>query len=107
MEREVLVFLDLDGTAVPTGRLWTRTRGARSTASFEYARSWLSRRDAFALDPSLPLAPGTFHARRPLFGAITDPALDRWGERLLDRVPFRGARALVGHTVVGCEAMSR
>ena len=36
MEREGLVVMDLDGAPVPVGRLWTRTRGARETASFEY-----------------------------------------------------------------------
>ncbi len=37
MERETEVFIDLAGATVPVGTLWTRTRGARQTASFEYA----------------------------------------------------------------------
>lgn len=92
VEREVLVFLDLDGVAAPVGKLWTRARGVRETASFEYERSWVSSPGVFGLDPNLPLAPGTFHTRRPLFNAFTDPAPDRWGETLLRRNERRRAR---------------
>ena len=93
MEREVLVSMDLHGSTVPVGRLWTRTRGARETASFEYEPSWLSHRGAFGLDPILPLARGSFHTDRPLFNAFTDPAPDRWGQALLRRNERRRAHA--------------
>ena len=93
MEREVLVVMDLDGAPVPVGRLWTRTRGARETASFEYEPSWLSHRGAFGIDPELPLTHGPFHTGRPLFNAFTDPAPDRWGQALMRRNERRRARA--------------
>ncbi len=93
MEREILVFIELDGETVPVGTLWARARGARQTASFEYDRSWLSRRDAFGIDPVLPPAPGPFHTDRPLFNAFTDPAPDRWGQMLLRRNERRRAQA--------------
>ncbi len=85
--------MDMVGETVPVGRLWTRTRGARETASFEYDPSWLARQDAFGLDPVLPPARGQFHADRPLFNAFTDPAPDRWGQTLLRRNERRRARA--------------
>ena len=93
MEREVLVVMDLDAASVPVGRLWTRTRGARETASFEYEPSWLSRRGAFGIDPELPLTHGPFHTGRPLFNAFADPAPDRWGQALMRRNERRRARA--------------
>ena len=93
MEREIFVFMDLAGESFPVGRLWARTRGARETASFEYDPSWLARRDAFGLDPVLPLARGQFHADRALFNAFTDPAPDRWGQTLMRRNERRRARA--------------
>ena len=93
MDREILVFIELDGETVPVGTLWARARGARQTASFEYDRSWLSRRDAFGIDPVLPPAPGPFHTDRPLFNAFTDPAPDRWGQMLLRRNERRRAQA--------------
>ena len=93
MEREVLVFIDLHGATVPVGRLWTRTRGARETASFEYDPSWLSHRSAFGLDPELPPTHGPFHTGRPLFNAFSDPAPDRWGQALMRRNERRRARA--------------
>ena len=92
MDREVLVFIDLSGETVPVGTLWARSRGARQTASFEYDRSWLARREAFGTDPVLPPAPGPFHTDRPVFNAFTDPAPDRWGQMLLRRNERRRAR---------------
>lgn len=77
MERELLAFIEMDGETVRVGRLWTRARGAKDTASFEYDASWLARRYAFGLDPELPAARGQFHSDRPLFNAFTDPAPDR------------------------------
>ena len=93
MEREILVYMDRGGETVSVGTLWARTRGARQTASFEYDRSWLERRDAFGLDPVLPAGPGPFHTDRPLFNAFTDPAPDRWGQTLIRRNELRRASA--------------
>lgn len=93
MERELLVYIDLSGETVLLGTLGARARGARQTASFEYDRSWLARRDAFGIDPVLPPAPGPFHTDRPLFNAFTDPAPDRWGQTLLRRNERRRAQA--------------
>ncbi len=92
MEHEILVFIELAGETVPVGTLWARARGARQTASFEYDRSWLARRDAFAIDPVLPPARGPFHTDRPLFNAFTGPAPDRWGQTLLRRSERRSAQ---------------
>ena len=92
MERETAVFIDLAGATVPVGTLWTRTRGARQTASFEYAASWLARPGAFGIDPALPPARGPFHTDRPLFNAFTDHAPDRWGQNLMRRNERRQAR---------------
>lgn len=91
MDRELVVHVDLGGHAVRCGRLFARTR-PRESSSFEYDDVWLSRRDAFALDPDLPLARGAFHSRGALFRAFTDPAPDRWGQTLLRRIERRNAK---------------
>ena len=53
--------------------------------SFEYAAEWLSRPDAFAIDPtSLPLRPGGHHSPI-LVGALQDCGPDRWGRMLIER----------------------
>lgn len=93
MERELDVFMDWQGETVPVGRLWARAKGARQTASFEYASDWLARRGAFSLDPELPLTRAPFHKAGGLFNAFTDPAPDRWGRNLLSRRELRQARA--------------
>jgi serine/threonine-protein kinase HipA len=91
MNRELLVFVDRTGAPVPCGRLWARSL-PRESASFQYDPAWLSRRDAFALDPELPLGRGQFHTGQPLFRAFTDPAPDRWGQTLLRRAERARAR---------------
>src|SRR5215831_4452782 len=88
MNHELFVYVDLRGTPHLVGRLWTRVRKDRESATFEYDKSWLAHPDRFSLDPALKLGPGPFHAPadRALFGAIGDSAPDRWG-----RVLMRGA----------------
>ena len=93
MDREVLVFVDLQGTPIPAGRLWWRSRGGRESASFEYDAAWLRHPERFALEPALTLTPGPFHtpAGRALFGAIGDSTPDRWGRLLMRRAERRRA----------------
>ena len=93
MGREVLVYVDLQGTPHPVGRLWVGIRKDRESATFEYDKSWLAHPERFSLEPALKLGPGPFHAAsgKPLFGAIGDSAPDRWGRVLMRRVERRRA----------------
>ena len=93
MEKEVLVHLDLQGTPHLVGRLWTRMRKDRESATFEYDKSWLAHPERFSLEPALKLGPGPFHApsAKPFFGAIGDSAPDRWGRVLMRRAERRRA----------------
>jgi len=93
MERQAIVYMDYPTGAAMVGRLWSRVRNGRETATFEYDRSWLQRADRFALEPALMLAPGPYHTGgdRPLFGAIGDSAPDRWGRVLMRRTERRRA----------------
>jgi serine/threonine-protein kinase HipA len=93
MDREVLVHVDLDGVPHLVGRLWSRTRKGRETASFEYDSRWIENPARFSLEPALQLGPGPFHtaADRPMFGAIGDSAPDRWGRALMRRMERRRA----------------
>jgi serine/threonine-protein kinase HipA len=93
MERDLEVHIDWQGETVFVGRLWSRGKGARETATFEYDRVWLGRPGAFALDPNLPLTPGPFHRDGGLFNAFTDPPPDRWGRNLMARRERRSAKA--------------
>jgi len=85
MQRELRVYMDLNGQPVPVGRLWARVRGGQQTCSFVYDDAWRERPGAFALSPGLPLARGQFHSNDPLFPAFTDPAPDGWGKKLMRR----------------------
>jgi len=93
MEKEVLVYVDLQGTPNLVGRLWGRMRKGSNSATFEYDKSWLTQPEHFSLEPALTLGPGPFHtpSDKPLFGAIGDSAPDRWGRVLMRRAERRRA----------------
>ena len=79
MDREVFVYVDLQGVPHLMGKLWTRVRKDKESATFEYAASWLEHPARFSLEPALAVGPGPFHtgADLPMFGAIGDSAPDR------------------------------
>lgn len=93
MDKEALVYVDLDGTPLLVGRLWGRVRRERESATFEYDPSWLENPARFSLEPALQLGPGPFHTPGdlPMFGAIGDSAPDRWGRVLMRRMERRRA----------------
>ncbi|MGH7014607.1 MAG: type II toxin-antitoxin system HipA family toxin [Stellaceae bacterium] len=95
MDKQLLVYVDLDGDLHLAGRLWAHHRRGRESASFEYDGSWLRFPARFALEPALTLGKGPHHtaADRTLFGAIGDSAPDRWGRALIQREERRKARA--------------
>jgi serine/threonine-protein kinase HipA len=93
MDKEVLVYVDLQGSPHLVGRLWARTRKDRESATFEYDARWLAHPNRFSLEPALKLGPGPFHtpADKGLFGAIGDSAPDQWGRVLMRRAERRRA----------------
>jgi serine/threonine-protein kinase HipA len=93
MDRELLVYIDLDNKPLLVGRLWTRLRKGKESATFEYDKQWLSNPVAFSLEPALTLGPGPYHtqAGKALFGALGDSAPDRWGRVLMRRAERRRA----------------
>src|SRR5579859_1942590 len=93
MDKETLVYVDLQGTPHLVGRLWARMRKDRESATFEYDKDWLAHPERFSLEPALKLGPGPFHtvSDKPLFGAVGDSAPDRWGRVLMRRAERRRA----------------
>lgn len=93
MDREALVYVDLNGAPHLVGRLWGRIRANKESATLEYDSKWLQNPARFSLEPALSLNPGPFHtaADRPMFGAIGDSAPDRWGRALMRRMERRRA----------------
>jgi len=91
MNRTVFVYVELDRVPQRVGTLWTRDRGGRQSATFEYFSEWLDNPSRFALEPALPIGPGPHHtpAEIPLFGALSDSAPDRWGRVLMRRAERR------------------
>ena len=93
-DRQVEVVVQLAGADVLAGRLWSHRSRGNESATFSYATDYLARRDAYELDPLLPLVAGQQQtpAGRAIFGAFSDSAPDRWGRRLIQRAERRRAR---------------
>jgi serine/threonine-protein kinase HipA len=81
------VWVMFGAESVLAGHLWSHRRSRTESATFAYDSGYLARPDAYQLDPALPLFDGQQQtaASRPLFGAFSDSAPDRWGERLIRR----------------------
>ena len=79
---------------VEAGTLYSHRRGRAESATFLYARDYLTRSSAYALDPALPLstAPSQTRVGQRIFGALGDCAPDRWGRTLITRAEARAAR---------------
>ena len=92
-ESAVDVLVHIGGEELPAGRLWSHRRRDTESATFSYADSYLGHRDAYPLDPALPLVAGQQQTPvgRAIFGAFSDCAPDRWGRRLIQRGERRRA----------------
>jgi hypothetical protein len=66
MDREVLVYADLGGVPIVVGRLWSRVRKGRESATFEYDDQWLNHPERFALEPASAWGWPSAHSCRPL-----------------------------------------
>lgn len=88
MNREIEIYVDLDGQTHLVGRLWSRLSKGREGASFAYEPAWLNSPLRFPLEPALSLDAGSHHTGqgRPFFGALGDSAPDRWGRMLMKRM---------------------
>src|ERR1700687_1670061 len=87
MKRTIDVFL---GDGLHIGTLHYDMQRTRENSAFEYAASWLSKKEHFALGPTLPLAAGPqFHKKSrdgSVFHApIADTEPDGWGRRVILR----------------------
>jgi serine/threonine-protein kinase HipA len=83
-----MVFLG--DRAVPVGVLRFDVQGARQSAGFEYHPSWLESKDAFAIEPHLPMVAGMQYHKQlrdgsVFHGAIADTEPDGWGRRVILR----------------------
>lgn len=86
-EAGVEVYVQIRGEDVLAGRLWSHRRGNAESETFAYDSNYIARRDAYELDPALPLvtAQQQTAAGRKIFAAFSDCAPDRWGRRLIVR----------------------
>ncbi len=81
------VVVQIGNEELLAGRLWTHRRRNTESATFAYDAAYLVHPRAYGLDPGLPLTAGQQQSAsgRPIFGAFSDCAPDRWGRRLINR----------------------
>jgi len=93
-ESEVDVIVQIGGEDVLAGRLWSHRRRGTESATFSHGAGYLAHPAAYRLDPLLVLSAGQQQtpAERPMFGAFSDCAPDRWGRRLIQRTEVHRVR---------------
>ncbi len=81
------VVVQIGDEELLAGRMWSHRRRNTESATFAYDAAYLANPLAYGLDPGLPLVAGQQQtaAGRPIFGAFSDCAPDRWGRRLINR----------------------
>ncbi|WP_432890629.1 type II toxin-antitoxin system HipA family toxin [Kribbella sp. CA-245084] len=84
MTGSLLVSVDIDGEPVEVGSAYFSRRRGTSSASFQYAPSYLADRRAYAIDPVLGLFAGP-QQTDGLPGAFADCSPDRWGRGLITK----------------------
>lgn len=87
----------LGESLTPVGKLHFTQFGPRQFSTFAYDAVWIQSRQAFPIEPALPLEGGPFHTsgkpghmRDALPGVFSDAAPDDWGRRLLERAYGKG-----------------
>jgi serine/threonine-protein kinase HipA len=95
---DVLVYVEVDGTDVRAGHLWSHRRRGVESATFRYDASFLTSPRAHRVDPQLPLSLGSQQTDLsvPLFRAFADSSPDRWGRNLILRQERQRAIAAGG-----------
>jgi serine/threonine-protein kinase HipA len=93
-ETEIEVLVQIAREDLLAGRLWSHRRRGVESATFAYDPAYLAHPDAYALDPALELLAGQQQTPvdRPIFGALSDCAPDRWGRRLIARAEAQRVR---------------
>ena len=91
---DIRVTIQLGGHDVPCGSIRRTVHRSSETLCFRYDTSYLSRPDAFALCPGMPLDSGvTYSDGAADLGALNDSMPDRWGRSLMLREERIAARA--------------
>ncbi len=93
MDREIDVYMDVEGEPRIVGRLCSHISNGHESASFQYDKKWLEAPYGFALEPALTLISGVHGPLRdrPFFGSLWDSAPEKWGRMLMDRIEARAA----------------
>lgn len=90
---DVEIHLDWEGQTEQIGILRRHPGRGRETVTFEYLQSWIETKNAFSIEPALPVGAGTFVPPQghEIFGTIGDSAPDTWGRQLMRRRERRDA----------------
>ena len=85
--RHVGIVAEVSGVDISVGHAFFSGHGNRLSTTFTYSEEWLSRPDAWALDPHHPLSSRTRNCAG-LPGFLKDCSPDRWGRGLIQRASW-------------------
>ena len=90
---DIEVFLDWQGDRRPVGTMRRHATRGGERVTFAYAENWICSEQGHAIDPTLPVGPGTFRPApgHAVFSAVSDSAPDSWGRALMRRRERREA----------------
>lgn len=81
------VFVRMGASGIPVGELIVEADGKRETSIFTYDRTWMDRRDAFALAPDMPLGPTPVYTSQATGSSLPPPIADgtpdSWGRAII------------------------
>ena len=96
MDREILVYVYLDGVPNLVGRLWAHTRKNKESATFQYDDGWLTNPAKFSLEHALQVGPVRFirlPTRRYSAQSATPPPTGGAGPSFVGYTPLPGGKA--------------
>jgi len=81
------VWLAVRSDDIRVGTLYSHRHGKTESATFMYDDTYLAARDAYAIDPTLPLVSGSIQTPvgKAMFNAFGDASPDRWGRTMVKR----------------------
>lgn len=84
MSDQARVYVDIQGQSVPAGTAFFHHGRGQVSTTFTYDTEYLKKRQAYDLDPALPLSPAPSTVSG-LPGAFQDCSPDRWGRNLVQK----------------------
>jgi serine/threonine-protein kinase HipA len=79
------VYIDDDNALLHAGKCFSTFKNRRTSSVFNYDVKYFAEKNAYQLDPELPLESGAIGFQGKIPSAFQDCSPDRWGRNLIDK----------------------